>query len=528
MPKGHTTSERTRKADVRWGRDEMNLADWPICVTKYQQPRKEDGGKLDVVEYAIKRAGLPDQKVKLLSPSEVGLPTPTDVDVLIGLLELAERDNFSSDKVHFFPGDLMEVIQWPRSRIKRLRESLRRLSHLRIEYYHCYYLVRFREEQDESEEKKATSRQKELVDDVLYTGIIAEARLVTSRKCQRSMPDATPKSYIQWTNDFDQQLKAGNITRLDLGLYFSLGRYGSKQLLRHLNKRWHAGKKATHYERDLDGLACGHLGMKCCKSLKESFHEFVKELEEQKYIVPVPLKQRYRKVRKGVWRVGFDLHPSRIRTAASKSDGKGTLRKQPEGSDQIDSLAVEYYRLRFGEERHRVTNSDREYVVTFIDNCGSSEKLQAILPKLAKCTKDGWKGRDKHIAAAGKYIDEVLKEHRADDIFRERKRQEDLLKQKENEQRKRTDAEDQRLLEQFRPVWKAMPESEMATLREEYCQANVMYRQRSSARTLEDQCIREVAYRHGGIEESPLEKAKSIATETRERVRRGEPAVTSV
>ena len=41
------TTPQKRKPYI--GKDELNLADWRISVPTHQQPRKEDGGKLDVI-----------------------------------------------------------------------------------------------------------------------------------------------------------------------------------------------------------------------------------------------------------------------------------------------------------------------------------------------------------------------------------------------------------------------------------------------------------------------------------------------
>ncbi len=74
------------------GKDHLNFADWRIGLTKYETPRKADGGKLDYIETVISRSGQPDQKLTKMSPSIVGLPTPVDDDVFIALLTLAKRE----------------------------------------------------------------------------------------------------------------------------------------------------------------------------------------------------------------------------------------------------------------------------------------------------------------------------------------------------------------------------------------------------------------------------------------------------
>jgi len=94
------------------GRDELNLADFPISVLQHQQPKDDTGRKLDTVVYQATRYDTHirqrvPQRVTLTTSSRYGLPTPADEDVVLSLLCLGKRvDNFASNKVHFTPHDL--------------------------------------------------------------------------------------------------------------------------------------------------------------------------------------------------------------------------------------------------------------------------------------------------------------------------------------------------------------------------------------------------------------------------------------
>src|SRR4051812_40603083 len=68
---------------LRDGRDELNLADFPISVLQRQQPTDADGKKLDSAVYEAGRFDRTsrqrvEQKVILETSSRHGLPTPAD------------------------------------------------------------------------------------------------------------------------------------------------------------------------------------------------------------------------------------------------------------------------------------------------------------------------------------------------------------------------------------------------------------------------------------------------------------------
>ena len=100
-----------------------------------------------------------------------------------------------------------------------IEQGLTRLKALTIKYELAWY-----------------DKVKAAVEPVLITGIVAEAKLV--RRKGRPRRDELPDSYVQWTKTFFQTITAGNLTDVDLDLYFSFSRPGTKHLYRHLNKRF--------------------------------------------------------------------------------------------------------------------------------------------------------------------------------------------------------------------------------------------------------------------------------------------------
>ncbi len=104
-------SKQARPQPPRFGKDELNLADWRLSVATWQQPRKADGGKIDFVEHTIPMPGGVTQKVTLMAPAVIGLPTPNDEDVVVALVNLWRLADTDSDILHFVPQHLFEFMR---------------------------------------------------------------------------------------------------------------------------------------------------------------------------------------------------------------------------------------------------------------------------------------------------------------------------------------------------------------------------------------------------------------------------------
>src|SRR5262245_28707593 len=106
--------------DLRYkdGRDEMNLADFPISALPRVQKSDGEGKKLDRMEFTASRYDpvtrrRVEQKVTLPSPARDGLPTPADEHLILALLYMAKHsNNFDDATVHFSPAQLFEIMGW--------------------------------------------------------------------------------------------------------------------------------------------------------------------------------------------------------------------------------------------------------------------------------------------------------------------------------------------------------------------------------------------------------------------------------
>src|SRR3954451_8271059 len=134
-------------ARPRDGRDEMNLADFPISALQRAQKSDGAGGKLDRMEFAATRYDPASrqrvrQRVTLTSTASDGLPTPADEHVILALLYVAKHDSdFADATVRFAPGQMFDIMGWaPNGRsYTRLRDVLRRLKSLTIRYENAWW-----------------------------------------------------------------------------------------------------------------------------------------------------------------------------------------------------------------------------------------------------------------------------------------------------------------------------------------------------------------------------------------------------
>jgi len=427
---------KTPQERKKWiGRDELNLADWRISAPTHQQPRKVDGGKRDVIEYSIPRRSGGDQRVTLMAPAVVGLPTPTDEGLLLALLYLAKKQGFESDTVRFSTTELCAAMHRSvnQETCDRIEEGLTRLRALTIKYELAWY-----------------DKIKAEIEPVLITGILAVAKFL--RRRGRPRADEPRDSYVQWTKNFYKTIESGNLTDIDLHLYFSFSRPGARQLYRHLNKRFHGRKQAERYERDLVQLACGHLGMKRSKYLKRNLDLCIRELEERGYIVSEDAASRYRRIRTGMWRVGFELSPEH-RPAARGRGAPYTGGVNAVHTSTAQTLVVDFHRLWSGAGRYRPSQGEIAIAQRLINSYGA-KLIAAALPEAVKVLKMKWPDC-KTFKGVEAYIDDALRPLREQErraSARHREQQERTHEQRQQERGRKRNEELNRLWEKLSAV----------------------------------------------------------------------------
>lgn len=338
----------------RFGKDHLALADWRLSVP-HQRNAVHAGKILAYVEHRFEHASG-EKFVSLEGGSQVGLPTDNDDLFLIALLTLAAAMDFPQ-KVHFEPSHLLHVLRMPLKdrHYKRQRAAFDRLVKLNATFEGAWF------------DRKGTVPNGDFV-----TGILSE--IYYQPKQGRRPKGEQPASYAIFTDNFHQSLINGNLINIDLEL-LSVFRSPTAALnFRHLNKVWHSGRKPQHYSCDLQDLACGRFHMTDSRNLKTNYGKVLKELEDHQYIQTT--SDRFESIKRGVWRVHFDLHPSRLWAAKTAKDKKGTG-----DVDAIEIVAL-YRKHRFPENTLEPLDHEVKAARSLLDE-SDKESLLAVSARVA-------------------------------------------------------------------------------------------------------------------------------------------------
>ena len=135
--------DRATEVVHRVGKDEMNLAEFPITLLTDRTPKG-----LNLIRYQdqIFDTGLDrivNRKLTITAPEEyAGLPTAIDDDVLLTLIQTTNKYNgFTSREVKFTRYELIEMLQWPHTgqSYHRLTTSLRRWTSAYLDYENAWW-----------------------------------------------------------------------------------------------------------------------------------------------------------------------------------------------------------------------------------------------------------------------------------------------------------------------------------------------------------------------------------------------------
>jgi hypothetical protein len=255
----------------RVGRDEMNLAEFPITLLTERVP---PGIKTMVFE---DRHG----KLTVVGSDDLGLPTALDSDVIVGLIQLTKlRNDFTDPTVTFTRYELLKLLGWEDRgwNYRRLSESLHRWAGVTLRYNGCWW---------DNKRKRRVSASFHILEEVV-------------------LPDEDDPGIVSsftWGRKFFRSCRDNNLKRLDLDTYFALKSAVSKQLYRHLDKRFYLRPEWTY---DLRELAFEHVGMSrkyAPRKIKQELNHALEELEEVGFLEPMTAGDRYSKAGRGAWNI---------------------------------------------------------------------------------------------------------------------------------------------------------------------------------------------------------------------------------
>jgi hypothetical protein len=299
--------ENATALDHGW-KDELNLAEFPIAALTDRVP---NGQTTLVFEDKLERRDHPPivRRLTIMGTAKHGLPTSTDDEVLVGLIQLTKRRNFTSAKVPFSRYELIELLGWPQSgaSYRRIEEALNRWVGVVLMYENAWWDNTAKSWVDESfhvldnvtlydRERRKRSGGKPGK---------AAAKPAPGRRPKKTGAegDPLPLSSFRWNEVIFESFQSGNLKQLDLEFYLRLRLPTTKRMFRFLDKRFY---RRARLDFDLRTLACEHIGMSrsyAPTELKRRLKPALEELEQLGFLEPLDPEERYSWVSRGCWRI---------------------------------------------------------------------------------------------------------------------------------------------------------------------------------------------------------------------------------
>lgn len=306
---GFEPIDETLPATDQGWKDELNLAEFPIAALTDRIP---NGQTTLVFEDKLERKDHPPivRRLTIMGTAKHGLPTSTDDEILVGLIQLTKRkSNFTNAKVPFSRYELIELLGWPQSgaSYRRIEEALHRWVGVVLMYENAWW---------DNTEKSWVDENFHVLDNVtLYdrerrkraskNGKVAPAKPVSGRKPRKvgTEGDPLPLSSFRWNEVIFESFQSGNLKQLDLEFYLKLRLPTTKRMFRFLDKRFY---RRERLDFDLKTLACEHIGMSrsyAPTELKRRLRPAIEELEQLGFLEPLSAEDRYSWVARGSWRI---------------------------------------------------------------------------------------------------------------------------------------------------------------------------------------------------------------------------------
>ena len=260
------------------GRDEMNLAEFPITLLTDRVP-KDQKEAVYQDEIHDERTGLTLTRKLTITAGNHGLTTAADDDVILSLIQLTkQKNNFTNRRVEFSRHELVQLLGWTvgGASYDRLLLSLKRWTSVFLQYENAWR---------DNRTKTWTTAGFHIVDK--YE--------ITDTRTNGDQLELMP-SYIVWGEDIFESFQAGYLKPLDYDLCMGLRNSTAKRMYRFLDKRFHHKPDWTF---DLKEFAHEHVGLgrhyEGPAHLKRNLEPAVAELESVGFLLPLPDHERYLK-----------------------------------------------------------------------------------------------------------------------------------------------------------------------------------------------------------------------------------------
>jgi plasmid replication initiation protein len=268
---------RPKRKRARSGKDEMNLAVFPIAALsvrvpknvkalKFQDTIQGEGGKMVKRQWTVQGGG------------ECGLPTAGDEDVYVALMELTRQQGFTDRKVTFSRYELAKRLGWSPcgKTYSRLEQALIRLANVNIHASNAFW--------DNAKRSYVT----------VSFSLIQEYQLYDEKPRKgEKLRSEPPSSFFMWTDRLFESFKSGYIKFLDTELYFKLQSATARRLFRYLDKKF---GRDHHFAIDIFKLAHEHLGIsrnfKYVSQIVQQMRSALDDLQRNRYLKSWEVRER--------------------------------------------------------------------------------------------------------------------------------------------------------------------------------------------------------------------------------------------
>jgi hypothetical protein len=303
---GVCASSLVASNNVERFKDELNFAEFPLASLADRVPEGQKKLEFHDTIFDQSIGQHITRKLTIAASDMYGLPTALDEEVILGLIQLTDKQRFTSRTVYFSSYELIKLLGWSDSAksYRRIDESLKRWVSITLFYDKAWW---------SKEEQCWVNESFHLLDSVT----IYDKERRANKKSLNPGDENAGRSHFVWNDIVFRSFKAGNLKEIDLDIYKQLRSAISKRMYRFLDKHFY---RRAHLEYDLLRFAYDHVGILRTTPVAEVKRLFAKpllELEGMGFIKPLSKEERFIKVSKGNWKVVFDRGSSEAKLLLS-------------------------------------------------------------------------------------------------------------------------------------------------------------------------------------------------------------------
>ena len=293
-------------ARVEKFKDELNFAEFPLAtLTEHVSGEQKTLTFVDTIFDQGSNKPV-TRKLTITASDEYGLPTARDEEIILGLIQLSNRQGFKDKKVHFSSYELIKLLGWPDSTksYKRIEDALNRWISITLFYDKAWW----------SKEEKCWVNEKF---HILESVTIFDKERRKVNKILNPHDENAGRSYFVWNEKVFRSFQVENLKEIDLDIYVGLQSSISKRMYRFLDKRFY---QRYSIDFDLSTFAYEHIGVSRSNSLSEVKRLLLKpisELEEIGFIKRKEKEERFQKIKAGLYRISFERGQSEAKALMS-------------------------------------------------------------------------------------------------------------------------------------------------------------------------------------------------------------------